>query len=668
MDRRIKDPAQRAGAAGEWKELIAVSAIGTTSLGASLSLRMAPFFGGPEQDVPWNPLSLAAHMTVMGDVVWSGAATASACCLVGGSFAALGFTAVCTRLVRTKSWQRIGSGSGRRPKLERLPIDDRARFMGRGAALAPLMARAASDAAKRLKVAFPNAEAAAKQRIPSRPGVSIGVSIEGRQWLFGSFEDLHVDIWGPRQGKSTSRVIPAVLEAAGTVITTSNKNDVVTATRKMREEIGDCFVFDPQRINGATEPFSWDPLSYVIPPEQRPDLPKPSAGLHVVEDGPVFVDEPQGIGDRDAEPQLVWGAEERAARLAGHFADGDDGQDAKRDAFFDPAGEDLLAQLLLAAALSDRPISQVWEWLTAETNTEPARILDLAGHHMAAKGLFAMYNEDPKQRSGVFGTARKMARIIKSPDLRPWIEHGEGRRRFDHRSFAWSDSNTLYLLSMEGAGSAGPILNALTAAVLEASVQRGVAHGGRLPTPVTAVLDEAANVVRWRDLPKLYSHYGSRGIVVLTVLQSWAQGERCWGPGGMKALWGAANVRVLGSGLDDVPFLRERAEAVGSHHELTGSVSTSSSGRSVSRSLTERQTLTVSDIQALPRGRMVVFGSGFPATLCATVPFWDRPYGARVKADIKAAAAETAKAAAALFPVQLPPVLGGDEQREEGAA
>jgi len=57
-------------------------------------------------------------------------------------------------------------------------------------------------------------------------------------------------------------------------------------------------------------------------------------------------------------------------------------------------------------------------------------------------------------------------------------------------------------------------------------------------------LDEAANVVRWRDLPKLYSHFGSRGIVVMTVLQSWAQGERCWGAGGMKALWGAANVRV----------------------------------------------------------------------------------------------------------------------------
>ncbi|WP_067470822.1 type IV secretory system conjugative DNA transfer family protein [Nocardia amamiensis] len=666
MDRRIKDPTQRAGAGGEWKELVAVSAIGATSLGASLSLRMAPVFGGPEQDnIPWNPLSLAAHMAITQDVVWSGAATASACVLAGGSFAAAGVSAWGWRWVCSKGWQRIGAGRG--PKVERLPVDDRAKFMGRGKALAPLAARVVAEASRRLKVAFPNAEATADLRIPARSGVAIGVSVEERQWLFGSYEDLHIDIWGPRQGKSTSRVIPAVLEAPGTVVTTSNKADVVAATIQMRREVGDCFVFDPQRIAGRTEPWSWDPLSYVIPPEQRPELPQPTAALRAVEDGPVFVDEPADMPDRDAEPELVWGAEQRAAQLAGHFADGDDGQDAKRDAFFDPAGEDLLAQLLLAAALADRPISQVWEWLTAETNTEPARILDLAGHHLAARGLFAMYNEDPKQRSGVFGTARKMARILKSPELRPWIEHGANRRRFDHRVFAGSDSNTLYLLSMEGAGSAGPILNALTAAVLESAVQRGIAHGGRLPTPLMAVLDEAANVVRWRDLPKLYSHFGSRGIVVMTVLQSWAQGERCWGAGGMKALWGAANVRVLGSGLDDVPFLRERAEVVGQHNELTGSVSTSSSGRSVSRSLTERQTLTVSELQSLARGRMVVFGSGFPATLCVAVPFWQRPYGARVQADIDAAAAAAAKSAAALFPVQQPSVDGA-QSREEGAA
>ena len=62
------------------------------------------------------------------------------------------------------------------------------------------------------------------------------------------------------------------------------------------------------------------------------------------------------------------------------------------------------------------------------------------------------------------------------------------------------------------------------------------------------VLDEAANVCRWKELPNLYSHYGSRGIVLMTILQSWSQGVDVWGQSGMRKLWSAANVAVYGGG------------------------------------------------------------------------------------------------------------------------
>ncbi|WP_187346218.1 TraM recognition domain-containing protein [Cellulosimicrobium sp. CUA-896] len=56
-------------------------------------------------------------------------------------------------------------------------------------------------------------------------------------------------------------------------------------------------------------------------------------------------------------------------------------------------------------------------------------------------------------------------------------------------------------------------------AILTADERAG-SHGadGRLAPPATAVLDEVANVCRWRELPGLYSHYGSRGIVVSAFL------------------------------------------------------------------------------------------------------------------------------------------------------
>ena len=117
---------------------------------------------------------------------------------------------------------------------------------------------------------------------------------------------------------------------------------------------------------------------------------------------------------------------------------------------------------------------------------------------------------------------------------------------------------TLYSLSKEGRGTAGPLVTALTVAVVDAAENLAVTSpGGRLKTPMLAVLDEAANVCRWAQLPNLYSHYGSRGIVIMTILQSWSQGCEVWGEAGMKKLWSASNVAVYGGGVKESAFLED---------------------------------------------------------------------------------------------------------------
>lgn len=67
---------------------------------------------------------------------------------------------------------------------------------------------------------------------------------------------------------------------------------------------------------------------------------------------------------------------------------------------------------------------------------------------------------------------------------------------------------------------------------------------GRLPVPLLTVLDEAANICRAKDLPEKHSHYGSKGILPMVLLQSYEQGEGVWGQLGMAAIWSAANVRI----------------------------------------------------------------------------------------------------------------------------
>ncbi|WP_238846472.1 TraM recognition domain-containing protein [Nocardia terpenica] len=96
----------------------------------------------------------------------------------------------------------------------------------------------------------------------------------------------------------------------------------------------------------------------------------------------------------------------------------------------------------------------------------------------------------------------------------------------------------------------------------------------------------------------------------MTMLQSWSQGVRCWGADGMSELWSAATVRMLGSGVDDMPFLRDRAEVLG------------------------LDILTAADLRSLPRGRAIVFPSGAPPVLIETQPWWNGPYAAEVERSL----------------------------------
>ena len=123
----------------------------------------------------------------------------------------------------------------------------------------------------------------------------------------------------------------------------------------------------------------------------------------------------------------------------------------------------------------------------------------------------------------------------------------------------------------------------------------------------------------------------------MTILQSWAQGVRCWGREGMDALWGAANIRLLGRGLADAGMLRDTSELVGSHYEITSSTSQSKakdgSSSSTSWSRTTEPTLTTSDLAAIPPWRALLMASGYRPSLVRLIPWWEREYADEIKAS-----------------------------------
>ena len=408
-------------------------------------------------------------------------------------------------------------------------------------------------------------------------------------------------------------MIPAILEAPGAVVTTSNKRDAVDATRGPRSAVGPVWVFDPQRLVDEPPSWWWNPLSYVTD-------------------------------------------EVKAANLADVFTAAYHDPEARTDAFFDPKGQKVVAALLLAAALGGRTIDQAYLWVTDPRDDEPVSVLREHGYELLGASLAAEINAPEKQRGGVYGTAEKILAFLTNRNALAWVTPGAGRVEFDAHEFV-RGTGTLYSLSKEGKGSAGALVAGLTVAVTDAAEEYAKrSPGGRLPVPMVAVLDEAANVCRWPELPNLYSHYGSRGICLLTMLQSWSQGVEVWGRDGMRKLWSASTIKVYGGGVSEVDFLSDLSQLIGEFTQHTTSVSHARGGRSTTHATQRERILDVADLAALPKGRAIVLASGAPPALVRTLPWMTGPRAGEVRLSLRehdpAAGATLAQAATSLGEVQ----------------
>lgn len=451
-------------------------------------------------------------------------------------------------------------------------VDHAAAYLGRGRDVKTMTLDHATAVAERLKVDSP------------LPGIRIGAFLNGKGHYFMTWEDLLTVLAGPRTGKTTSLAIPAILDAPGPVLTTSNKRDIVDAVRGPRSEKGRVFVFDPQQIVHERQDWWWNPLSYVTD-------------------------------------------DTKARKLAGYFSSSVTDPNAKKDAYFDSTAETLLTDLFLAAALDGRAITDVWGWLVNPIIHDPVDILSRGGYTLIADELDQIMNTPDKQQQGVYGSAMTMARVLTNSQATRWVTppEGAGLDEFVPEEFVLSD-DTLCSMSREGAGTASGYVLALTAAVAEAAEDAADRQsGGRLSKPLLCILDEAANVCRWRELPDLYSHYGSRGILFMTFLQSWSQGVGAWTAEGMEKLWSASNVISYLGGIREPEFLEHLSKLLGEYDFRSRQVSFRRNDVDSSVSVNRDTILSPDELAALPRGRELLLASGSRPVLARTEAWMDRP-------------------------------------------
>jgi type IV secretory pathway TraG/TraD family ATPase VirD4 len=536
---------------------------------AWVGLVMASKLSGTNGNLPRDPFKIAEGIK-KGTVEWTGLSTVLSVIV---AVVLIAVVVMAMKVFRPSSKNRTR-------------VDTSARYMASTKDLGELQEKRSLEKAGRLGV-------------QGCPGVPLGKDMRSGKMLYASWEDVTIGIAGPRVGKTTALVVPAILAAPGALLTTSNKPDTVETTRKLRDEVGTTWVFDPQQVVDEEPTWWWNPLSYVTD-------------------------------------------DTTAAKLAGHFASGSREPGDKGDAYFDPAGKNLLAGMLLAAALDGRAITDVFTWLTDPDNREMVAVLRNGGYPLVADAVESETRAPERQRAGVYGTARKMAGCLQNSRIGRWVTPVGGNMRGDRRPQFNPDefvrgTDTLYSLSREGEGTAAPLVTALTVAVVEAGERLAKTQpGGRMATPLLCILDEAANVCRWKDLPDLYSHYGSRGIPIMSIFQSWSQGVDVFSLAGMRKLFSAANEVVYLGGVKEIEFLRELSELIGDYDHEAISYSMHKGVRSTSVQNNRRRILDPSELAELPRGRAILIASGLRSSMVKTAPWYESADAEKVRASITA--------------------------------
>ncbi|WP_045559383.1 type IV secretory system conjugative DNA transfer family protein [Streptomyces sp. FxanaA7] len=447
--------------------------------------------------------------------------------------------------------------------------------------LSTLLPKGAAARARQLRPSLPRSG----KLPPDDTGNLLGNLEPGGPELRSSHEDVELDLMAPRAGKSTGIAVPRVLRARGSVLLTSNKADVYSVTRAERERVGTVWTFDPQGIAHTPRGLWWDML---------------------------------------ADAATIEGAR----RLAGHFVGAVNDDASKRD-FWISAAQNTLTALLHAANRGGRQVGEVLSWLADPADRTPVDLLRDAGMTALADQLQGTVQGAVETRDGIYETARQCVACLLDPTIAAWVSPDPELPQFLPERHVLS-ADTLYLLSKDGGGSAAGVIAACADSVLRAGVVASERMGGRLDPPMTAVLDEAANVCRISDLPDLYSHFGSRGINVVTLLQSYRQGTRVWGEAGMDALWGAATIKLLGAGLDDADFVEKVSRLVGEHDVSTVSYSRGKGGRSRSTSYRLERILPADRIRALPKGTALLLATGVRPALVRLRPWYAEPGADRI--------------------------------------
>ncbi|MFJ8957336.1 type IV secretory system conjugative DNA transfer family protein [Streptomyces sp. NPDC102381] len=476
---------------------------------------------------------------------------------------------------------------------------------------------------KKRKTLRPSLEHVKPRQIPTTElGFRLGRDRKTGIEVWSPIEDSTVTI-APMGAGKTALLANFIIDAPGSVATTSTKVDIVRLTADVRRQAGGrIWLYNPMGLGEERFPsnLAWDPV----------------------------------IGCKN--PEI-------AIRRAKYLLDGSDitsGMENRN--FWHNQSFKVLKSFLWAADMAGLSLLDVARWSKKPLETPAAKIFEEYAH-AAPPGWADDLNQTqsaaaPDSRSktttldNVFLTLSTTFECLSLPVIAQAVAdaHREDVPQFNIQEFIESGLDTVYILGEDtGAGGIGPLFTTLTGEIYEAGRRRApTQYGERNDPPLTFVPDEAALICPI-PLEKWTADSRGLGIVVHSAFQSRGQIRDRWGNNGFDTIWDNCTALVLGGlkGEDHLESLskltgikRVREETSSKSPGPNGTTSVHSSFRYV-----KEPTMSASDIMNLDPGEVLIFRRHLKGPVVARyTAAWDRKDIKKMAKDEKKAAREAFKA------------------------
>ncbi|MGP5391649.1 type IV secretory system conjugative DNA transfer family protein [Glutamicibacter arilaitensis] len=401
--------------------------------------------------------------------------------------------------------------------------------------------------------------------------IPLDIQLEDSMWVYAP----------ARGGKTSSIVIPMILNAPGPVLATSTKPDVVAWTAIAREKQGQVFVCDWENITGWPNTVNWTPI----------------------------------YGCKDEDEALERGkAWANAAPMEG----------TKNGSWFSAKAGTVLGRLLHAAALEDRTMDDLLMWIFDSHNPEPITILE---DHHKSRAFIQPLRERTESRAGETEDSIKATLISLAEPLVTERVLSQFRFRkeeaFDINTFL-EGPNTLHIV-VDGENSPLGTLSTMFADQVYRAARRKSSQfaSGRLWPVFRMVLDEAPNVAAFSNMGELITDTGGRGIQVIGISQSFIQNEARWGKEEAKTIESNASLKLIFPGINSED-LKTYANDMGVRDTPRISHSSSKTGGSMTQSTEEKAVVRAEELKHLRFGQATAVYRNLPPHVVHTEMVWHR--------------------------------------------